>query len=565
MLQIQALSKDHRQLVNTLSKKMRFDPVLEETQDLVELLRHYPEDDKQYRAVVLKIKEYAPRNLQNAKTSYEIEGWYNLYIKSLYMSAKWNVDSYFLYLEKNRPAKDQFYLPRKDHLKPMIEGFQDMLDDKLDVLTISMPPGVGKTTAALFFNSMIMGLHPNDMVLASGHSTILVDNLFVGIKEIITSPEYTFAEIFPEAQLVASSSLYKTIDLGKTGRLKTLRCASIEGEQLTGVGRCNQLLYCDDLVSGIKEAVNLTRLDSLWDKYTNDLRSRKIDGCKELHVATRWSVHDVIGRIEREYQGNPRFRSVVMDCYDENGESNFDYKYGVGFSTEYFRDMERFMDEVSFKALYRNQPIEREGLLYHEEDLRYFSELPKNPNAKKGDPEYMQPDAILSVVDPKDRGKDYYFAPIVYVYGDDYYVVDCFCDDGVSGMEEKLAHLFLKHNVNMAQFESNNSGGKSADITEKIITDLGGFTHVTRRSNQGNKEARIIVWADWVKKHCLFLNSTKYTPNSDYGKMMKFMLSYSQKGKNEFDDVPDGMAQFAQFAQSFKTPKVSAFKNPLWG
>ena len=54
------------------------------------------------------------------------------------------------------------------------------------------------------------------------------------------------------------------------------------------------------MIGGIEEAMNPIILDKLWDKYAVDARQRKIqdtDGknCKEIHIATRWSVHDVIG------------------------------------------------------------------------------------------------------------------------------------------------------------------------------------------------------------------------------------------------------------------------------
>ena len=58
---------------------------------------------------------------------------------------------------------------------------------------------------------------------------------------------------------------------------------------------------------GIEEALSRDRMDSLWTKYTTDFRQRKIGDCKELHIATRWSVHDVLGRLEREYDEKVRF------------------------------------------------------------------------------------------------------------------------------------------------------------------------------------------------------------------------------------------------------------------
>lgn len=540
---------------------------LEPWYDLYQTLRRLEVDKIPLaREMVLKLKDIAPILAQEGRTAQEVQQGYEIYRGALFLSAKWNVDSYFLYVEIDREPKEQFYLPRRAKIQPIIQGFQDLLDDNLDILTISCPPGIGKTTAGLRFMSMILGLRPYDQCVATGHSTVLVKNFYDGVKEIMASPEYNFRDIFPDAKIAKASALDCTLEVGREARLKSLTCRSISGEGLTGVARCNNLLYCDDLVSGIEEAKSKPRLDSLWEKYANDARTRKKEECKELHIATRWSVHDVIGRLEREFEGSDRFRSVVMDCYDENGESQFDFDYGVGFTTEYFQEMEKVMDDVSFRALFRNQPIEREGLVYDSSELRYFHTLPKDPEkvAAGLEDSTMAPDAIISVVDPKDRGKDYYFSPIVYVYGSDYYIVDCMCDDGVSGLEARLGNLYMKHGVQKAQVEANHIGSKSAEILDAYIQRNGGFTHITRRTQATNKETRILVWSDWVKRHCLFLTSDRYVKNSDYGRMMIFLTSYSQKGKNPFDDVPDGMAQLAQYAQSFTRPQVKAVVNPFW-
>lgn len=94
------------------------------------------------------------------------------------------------------------------------------------------------------------------------------------------------------------------------------------------------------MIGGIEEALNPTILDKLWDKYAVDARQRKTqdtDGkpCKEIHIATRWSVHDVIGRIQNMYIGNPRVKTIsVPDVDPVTGESNFDYEYG-GFTKEF--------------------------------------------------------------------------------------------------------------------------------------------------------------------------------------------------------------------------------------
>ena len=306
-------------------------------------------------------------------------------------------------------------------------------------------------------------------------------------------------------------------------------------------------------MSGIEEAMNRERLDKLWLSYTNDLKSRKKDGAKELHIATRWSVHDPIGRLEQEYGDSDRARFIVLPALDENGESNFNYAYGVGFSKEYFEDMMKNLDDASFRALFMNQPIEREGLLYSEAELRRYFELPEG-----------EPDAIISICDTKDKGTDYGFLPVAYRYGQDYYIEDCVCDNSAPGVvESRFVSVLLKNRVQLSRFESNSAGGKVAEKVQKELKEKGGRTHITTKYTTSNKETKIIVNSPWVKEHCLFKDDTMYHRNSDYGRMMWFLTSYSMMGKNKHDDVPDGLAMLAEYAQSFEGAKVTVFRRPV--
>ncbi len=348
---------------------------------------------------------------------------------------------------------------------------------------------------------------------------------------------------------IITNAKEQTIDINKKHRFSSLTCRAI-GASLTGATRCEKLLTADDLVSGIEEAMSVERLDKLWSAYTNDLKSRKKLGCKELHLATRWSVHDVIGKLEMMYVDDERARFVVMPALNEKGESNFDYKYGVGFDVEYFEDMRNNLDDASFRALFMNEPIEREGLLYHEEELRRYFELPDR-----------EPDAVIGVCDTKDKGTDYAFLPVGYVYGEDYYIEDCVCDNGLPEVVDvRLTDILLRHKVKQCRFESNSAGGRVAEKIQADVKARGGITHITTKYTTSNKETKIIVNSAWVKEHCLFKDASKYSRNSEYAKMIRFLCGYTMSGKNKNDDVPDGMAMFAEFAQSLSGNRVEVFK-----
>lgn len=479
--------------------------------------------------------------------------FYNLHKKTLLFAAPHRFDAYMMYLEFDRPAEKKFYIPRRKVLKVAVDALQELEDDLLDLVTLSMPPGVGKTTLAIFYLTWIIGKHPHLPNLASGHSSTLTTNVYNGVNAVLNDPvEYLWHDVFPAVQVADRSAKFNTLDLEKKKRFPTLTCRSIDGS-LTGATRCEKLLYSDDLVSGIEEALSIDRLDKLWEKYTNDLKSRKKTNCKELHIATRWSVHDPIGRLERMYADDPRAKFITLPALNAKGESNFDYAYGVGFDTKYFTDMRNSLDDISWRALFMNEPVEREGLLYHLDDLRRYYDLPAG-----------EPDAILAVCDTAEGGGDYTFLPVAYVYGEDYYIEDCVCDDSLPEVTDALcAEMLLTHKVKQCQFESNSAGGRTADKVQEKVKERGGTTHITKKRTTANKLTKIIVNSPFVKERFLFKDRSRYSPNSPYDKMMRFLTGFTARGKNKHDDIPDGLAQLAEYIQGLKGAEVKVFKRPF--
>jgi predicted phage terminase large subunit-like protein len=498
-----------------------------------------------------KLSDYIEHRILQAVTDEELHSLFLLHKKVLLAAAPFDFESYLLYVEWERDPDKKFYVPRREVMRPVVQAMQELIDDKLDLLTISMPPGTGKSTLGIFFLSWVMGRFPDSQSLASAHSGILTRSFYDGVYQIITDSEYLWANVFPGVKLAATNSKEETIDLHKKHRFSTLTCRAINGS-LTGATRCDKILYADDLCSGIEEAMNKERLDKLWNTYTNDLKSRKKEGAKEIHIATRWSVHDVIGRLEQQYGSDPRSRFIVLPALDADGESNFNYGYGVGFSKEYFEDMRENLDDASFRALFQNEPIEREGLLYDVDELRRYFELPAE-----------DPDAIIGICDTKDKGSDYAFLPVVYVYGNDYYIDDCVCDNNLPNIvDARLVDILLRCKVKMCRFESNSAGGRVAEKVQKDVKDKGGITHVTTKFTKANKETRIIINSAWVKEHCLFKDDSQYKRQSDYGRMMSMLCSYTVSGRNRHDDVPDGMAMLADFAQSLSGSEIKVFQRP---
>lgn len=524
-------------------------------EDLFSLCQAWAETDFTAAHRANKHLKYLCAEIMGKAPTSQVEGFYSLWRRGLLFEAPYDFDSYLTYMELDRQAKKRFYQPRKKQLKPVVDALQALCgDDKLDLLAVSLPPGVGKTTLAIFLLTWIAGRDPNNPNLTGSHSNSFVRGVYDECLRLFDSKgEYLWHDVFPAVQVSSTNAKDCRIDLDKRQRFETLEFTSI-GTGNAGLYRAANLLYCDDLVSGIEVARSKERLDKLWETYTTDLRQRKIgDKCKELHIATRWSVHDVIGRLEREYENNPRAEFIRIPAMNEDDESNFDYEFGVGFSTKFYREQRDIMDSVSWKALYQNQPIEREGLVYHPDELRRFFELPTE-----------EPDAIVGVCDTKDKGADYAFLPVGYVYGQDYYIGDCICDNGLPDtVDARLSEILVRDKVKMCRFESNSAGRRIAEKIQDEVKKLGGITNITTKFTTANKETKIIVNSAWVKEHCLFLDESKYKRNTDYGRMMDMLCSYTVAGKNKHDDVPDGMAMLAEFAQSLNGAVIEVFSRPF--
>lgn len=500
---------------------------------------------------IFDLEEYAFEHEQ----SYEL---INKYYEVLLLEAPHLFHSYLLYLEKNREESERFYQPKMKQLNKhgLIQAMQDLEDDKLNLLSISMPPGTQKTTLEKFFCSWIIGRHPKDYSLFFSHSDDITRMFYDGVLDITTNAEeYTWSEIFPNVKLQNTDAKRQRINFDKPKAFSNIQCTSV-GSKNAGKVRCNRYLYCDDLISGIEEALNKKSLDKLWRIYGTDARQRKLNQqVKEIHIATRWSVHDVIGRLQRTYEKSDRVRFIAIPDIDPvTGKSNFDYKYN-GMSVEFFHDQELTMDDISYRCLYKNEPIEREGLLYHSDDIRRFVTMP-----------LREPDAILGICDVKNKGTDFMFLPCMYQYDDDFYLVDCICDDNTDyGIQYgRLSNIIIEHKMQQCEFESNSGGDRVSYEVAQRVEKMGGRCNITDKPTETNKETRIIVNADWVKKHVLFKTAENYKPKDDYGIMMTWLMTYSVVGKNDHDDVPDGLANFCLFVTDKNlVAKAEAVHNPF--
>lgn len=475
-----------------------------------------------------------------------------------------NVDSFFRYIERKRDPKERFYMPRrKQFLKiGLVDALQGMIDDKYDILCISLIPGAGKTTIEKFFNAAIIGWYPKDFNLFYSHSGDITRMYYDGMYDIVTNAdEYAWNEIFPNLSVTNTNAKMEQFNVGKYKPFPSVQCTSV-GSKNAGKVRASKFLLVDDMIGGIEEAMNPMILDKLWNKYAVDARQRKIQdttghNCKEIHIATRWSVHDVIGRIQNMYEGNSRVKVIsVPDIDPVTGESNFDYEFS-GFDVAFFEDQQLLMDDISYRCLYKQEPIEREGLVFPDDKIRRYLNLP-----------HGEPDIITAQCDTKGKGTDYFVLPILQKYGDDYYCVDCVCDNTADYemQYENAANAIVNNGVQECEFERNAGGDRVAMEVNKRVETKGWICNITDTPTETNKEARIFQCSNWILQHIIFKDQSLYTPKEPYGVMMSLLKRYSVSGKKQLDDVPDVFSNFAvRITKGSRTAKVEAAINPFRG
>lgn len=500
------------------------------------------------------IKDCCKWAIQN---SIEVLQMDELYWKTMKAEAPYHFESFLFYMEKNRRPKKRFYEPRKRTLKIVVDDLQDLEDGKLDFYGLSLPPRVGKSTLCIFFLTWVIGRHPESHNAMSGHSGILADRFYNDVFKLTQNEEYTFKEIFPDIDLANKSSEKNELYYSPTEAFATLTCRGIDGTWTGAVDISSDgYLYVDDMVRDRTESLSPIRLENRYQDYLNVLVDRKNDGSKELMVGTRWNVYDPLGRVETENANNPRYRFRKIPALDENDESNFQYDYGKGFSTEYYRKMRDRLDKNEWMAKYQQRPFIREGLLFPLDELNYYNGVLPDGDC-----------ITAAACDVAWGGGDSLSMPFGKLFGsvDDgpIYIPDWIFNKGDKYVTKPLVVAkTLQHKPNMERFEANNGGDEYAEDIDRLLREQGFKTNISwaKASNQVGKMAKIIQYAPDVKRRCYFLKPE--LQSQEYKAAMEELGIIVQVGKNEHEDSADGLVQLIQLFENGNV-KTTIINSPM--
>ena len=488
------------------------------------------------------------------KTAEEFD---NLLFRSLLFCAPHYFDAYLQAVEYGKPLDKKFYLPRRHYLRRYVEGYQEVLDGKLDFLSISMPKRCGKSQLGINFTNMLSGKFPDRSTLMEGTGDDLVQSFYKGCLEYIQQPnDYHFYDIFPESKLVQTNADTKVINLLHKSRFPTVMCRSIDARQV-GLSEATNLLYLDDCVEGREEAKNRQRLDDKWEVISGDIIGRAIEGTPIVICGTRYSLYDPIGHLQEEMQKQgKRCKIIETPALDPvTDESNFEYirEGRKVFTTQYFRDQREMLSAEQFESEFQQQPFEAKGILFPEASLNRYFELPVD----------REPDSIIAVCDTADKGADYCSMPIAAVYGDEVYIVDVVFDDSPPEVTKPECAKALMDNLVVAgTFESNNAGTYFARDVQQILTDRKYVCNIRTKRTISNKQTRIEFASDNIIKHFYFKDPSLYARNSQYAMFMKQVTTYTRSGKVPHDDAPDSLSLLENELRGLVGAKVEVFKRP---
>ena len=473
-----------------------------------------------------------------------------LYHRTLMFDGPVNFDCFMRALEYNRPANEQFWLPRRKKLMPLCQALQEMEDGKLDELFLSQPPRTGKTTLMIMFLLWVMGRDSERSNLYCSYTDSVVGVFYNGILEILGDEvTYDFGGVFGSRKIASTNAKDLLINLDRKKRYASFTGRSLYGT-LNGACDCNGYLIADDLHSGIEEILSADRVKAAWDKVDNNLIPRAKMGARLIWEGTRWSIADCISRridlVENDQQyKDRRWKVVNVPALDENDESNFDYDYDVGFSTEFYHQRRasfiRNNDMASWLAQYMGTPVERNGTVFEPDQLRYY-----NGVLPEGDP-----DRIMICCDPAYGGGDFTAAPVAYQYGDDLYIADVIFDDGEKNITQPLIVAAVKkYGVQAVKVEGTRMTASYGQEVDQALREEGIRVNMminTSHFTGNGKRQRIFDKAPEIRERMVFLTDEKRS--LPYQKFMTSLFSFTITGKAaKHDDAADSLAMLADMA-----------------
>ena len=512
-----------------------------------------------------KLEELTQKNKDNSIA--QIHYYYDI----LRLEAPFILDSYKLYIEKDRPRKDRFYEPRRKTLIKVTEAVQRLEDNELDILFLHQPPRTGKSGDMTMDTSWHCSRDPELSNLYVTYKEGLGGAFLDGVIETLTDPTYCHRDVFPDVKINETDAKNNKLDLRKEGGRKTKKYKTLSGKGLesglNGEYDASGWLLIDDPLEGVQDVMSEEVLKRKQTIFDNNVLSRKKENCKVICIGTLWATNDLfmnyLDFIEtRPEMKDTRYEIIKIPALDPiTDESNFEYDYGVGFSTKYYQSLrakfENNDDMVGWFCQYQQTPIDRVGAVFNPQHMKYYSTLPG-----------IEPLKVISHVDVALGGADYLAMPVVYYYEDDEdglvgYVEDVVFDNSEKHITEpQVIAMVKKHIIKHLHFEANQGGEGYADDIRKALAEDKEYKEVCNITTDWalttkRKQQRIFDNAESIRK--LYFKDPQHR-SIQYQRFMNNLFRFSTNmRKRENDDAPDalsGLVDFEKHGTGIKTARI---------
>lgn len=531
-------------------------------------------EEKAVRDYAVKISKYVHQMSGYMAADTGDARFDELYWRYLLFEAPWSLDSYCIYIEKNRKPQEAFYMPRRKTLKRVVDKLQALEDDELDELFLHQPARTGKSQIITMGTAWHCARNTEISNLYVTYKEGLGGAFLDGVMELWTDPTYCHSEVF-SSKIARTDAKNHKVDLERKKKYATLSGKGLESG-LNGEYDAYGWLILDDILEGIQDVLNPDILRRKQIVFDNNVMSRKKEQCKLILNGTIWSLHDLYMDRLAFLQNNPEAKHIRYDILKipaldpETDESNFDYDYGVGFTTSYYRTIRAKFEEnddmAGWLAQYQQEPIERDGALFNSEHMNFYNGILPNEEPLK----------IVSACDVALGGGDYLSMPVAYVYVDgSVYIHDVVFDNSEKKYTmPKVVSAIIENKVSSAFFEANAGGEGYKDEVGAQLKEKGYQTNLVSKYAQQmilntgghaaksaiRKEQRIWDNAETIRK---FYFRDIGCQNPEYRKFMNNVYSFTMNGKNKHEDSCDSLAMLAVFlAKGTGTKTARVVKSP---
>lgn len=506
-----------------------------------------------------QLEDFAQQN----KTEFSL---INTYYNILKTEAPQILDSYMLYVEKKRKRRDRFYEPRRKTLKLVTDKLQMLEDDELDELFVHMPARVGKSQELTLATSWKCARNTEASNLYVTYKEGLGGAFLEGVIEIWTDPIYCFSDVFPKAIIVDTDAKNNKVDLQRKKKYKSLSGKGLTAG-LNGEYDAYGWLIIDDILEGIQDVLNPDILRRKQIVFDNNVMKRKKEKCKVIYNGTIWSLKDIYMDRRDFLENNPEAKDIRWDVLKipaldpVTDESNFDYEYGVGYSTKYYRieraKFEENDDMAGWYAQCQQEPIERDGAVFNSEHMKFYNGvLPAE-----------EPYRICAACDVALGGEDNLAFAVAYMYEDEsVYIDDVIFDSSEKKITKpKVVNMIIEHDVGSAYFESNQGGEGYKDEVDALLKENGKKINLVSKYAPTDKRKKQRIWDKAGSIRDWYFRDTGCR-SKEYRNFMRNLYSFTIKGRNTHDDAPDCLASLAYFIEGTWEPaKIEPIKNPFRG